>query len=98
MTTSDLASRILLIDDDESIRRDYGRALRSLGFVVDVAADGREAVDLLREKAFDTVISDINMPHMGGMELLRAVRERDLDVPVMLMTGDPCLSTASKAL
>ena len=90
--------RVLLVDDDADVRRDYARMLRRLGYEVDLAEDGKEAMVHLRATAYDAVVSDISMPQMGGLEFLRAVRERDLDVPVVLMTGDPGLGTAVEAV
>jgi YesN/AraC family two-component response regulator len=60
------------------------------------ASDGREAADAAREKSFDVIVSDIAMPEMDGLELLRDVREHDLDVPFVIMTGGP-RSTAPRA-
>lgn len=90
--------KVLLIDDDEDVRRDYGRVLRRLGFAPQMAADGQEAVELLERGSYDVIISDLEMPRMGGMELLRAVRQHDLDVPVVLMTGRPDLTSAMGAV
>ena len=59
---------------------------------------GGQTTEILEKQNFDVIISDISMPGMDGLALLRAVRERDLDVPVLLMTGDPQLETAVKAL
>src|SRR5207253_1817707 len=78
--------------------RIFKRTLVSAGFAVDAASDGAQAVDLLKMGDYDAVVSDITMPGMDGLELLRAVRERDLDMPVILMTGDPALATAMRAL
>ena len=52
----------------------------------------------MRLSEYDTIVSDISMPGMDGLELLRAVRAHDLDVPVVLVTGDPALATAMRAL
>lgn len=89
---------ILLIDDDDDVRRDYGKVLRRLGFAVDTAADGQEAAERLEAKSFDVILSDLEMPRMGGLELLRTVRQHDLDVPVVLMTGRPELGSAMEAV
>ncbi len=89
---------ILLIDDDDDVRRDYGKILRRLGFAVSVACDGVEAAELLDVRAFDVILSDLEMPRMGGLELLRMVRQHDLDVPVVLMTGRPELQSAVEAV
>ncbi len=92
------AGHALVVDDDAALRRDYSRILRSMGFEVSAASDGREAVGMVHAGAFDVVVSDISMPHMGGIALLHAVRGRDLDVPVILMTGRPDFQTAVEAI
>lgn len=90
--------RVLLVDDDQDIRRDYSRILRNLGCVVETAADGADAIQKLGGTSFDLILSDISMPRLTGTAFLRAVRERDLDVPVVLMTGAPSLDTAVEAV
>src|SRR5208337_214381 len=64
----------------------------------EIAVDGRQAVEAVKGRAFDVIVSDINMPGMSGIALLRAVRAQDLDVPVILMTGEPSLETAMEAI
>src|SRR5437763_14054683 len=78
---------ILLVDDEPAIARAYARTLGVAGFTVVTAADGREAADAARDKSFDVIISDIAMPTMDGIELLRTVRDYDLDVHFIIMTG-----------
>ena len=90
--------RVLLVDDDPAVRRDYGRLLRALGCTVATAVDGVDAVAQLGAGAFDLVVSDIGMPGLSGLDFLRAVRERDLDVPVVLITGAPDLEGAVAAV
>jgi DNA-binding NtrC family response regulator len=62
-----------------------------------MAGTGREALRVLSETRCDVVLSDIMMPDMDGIQLLRSVREQDLDVPVLLMTGSPSAETARQA-
>lgn len=98
MALEEQEPRVLLVDDDSSVRRDYARALRRAGWQVDTAADGREAIQALSAARYGVIVSDIAMPGVSGIEFLRAVRQRDLDVPVVLMTGDPVLETAVEAV
>lgn len=80
---------VLLVDDDDGVRTFVKRALEIDGYAVHEAADGAEALDLLRGPASDSglVLSDIVMPVMDGIALaLNVARERP-DLPVMLMTG-----------
>jgi len=91
-------TRLLLADDDEGLRRIFARAFRADGFDVEVAEDGEAALRMLEEHRYDAVLTDISMPRVSGIELLRAVRERDADVPIVLMTGGPDLETALQAI
>jgi EAL domain-containing protein (putative c-di-GMP-specific phosphodiesterase class I)/CheY-like chemotaxis protein len=90
--------RVLLIDDDAGIRKTYLRLLRSYGYLAEVAADGKEAIEKLGIHTFDVILTDIAMPRMNGMEFLRAIREQGLDVPVILMTGVPDIENAAQAV
>jgi EAL domain-containing protein (putative c-di-GMP-specific phosphodiesterase class I)/ActR/RegA family two-component response regulator len=91
-------ARVLLVDDDASVRRDYARALRRAGWEVDTAQDGREAIASLGGNVYGVIVSDIAMPGLSGLEFLREVRQHDLDVPVLLMTGSPGLDSAVEAV
>ena len=91
-------AKVLLVDDDPWILRAYSAALERAGHTVEKASDGDEALERLGSDAFDVIVSDISMPRMSGLEFLRAVREHDLDVPVVLMTGGPNLETAMRAV
>lgn len=90
--------RFLLVDDDPAIIRAYGSALSRHGATVETASNGKEAAERVKSGPFDVIISDISMPEMTGIEFLKAVRAYDLDVPVILMTGDPNLESAIRAV
>jgi EAL domain-containing protein (putative c-di-GMP-specific phosphodiesterase class I) len=90
--------RILVVDDEQSLVRVISRFLTTAGYEVSSAFDGASAVELLADASFDAIVSDIDMPRMNGIRLLQAVRQRDLDVPVVLMTGNPHLETAVQAV
>ncbi|MFN0248591.1 MAG: EAL domain-containing protein [Kofleriaceae bacterium] len=92
--------RVLVTDDDEYMRRVCARALTLEGWEVTLAADGRHAIDAVREAkaGFDCVVSDVNMPELDGFELIAAIRKYDNDLPVLLMTGDPTLDGAVRAI
>jgi len=91
-------TRLLLAEDDELLQRVFARAFRADGYEVDVAADGEAALALVKDKRFDAILTDIAMPRLSGIDLLRAVREHDSDVPIVLMTGGPELATALQAI
>jgi EAL domain-containing protein (putative c-di-GMP-specific phosphodiesterase class I) len=91
-------SEIMVVDDEPVTARGYARTLSAAGFKVSVAHDGREAAALAKTKHFDTIVSDLAMPDMDGLALLRAIRENDLDVPMIFMTGSPALESAMEAI
>jgi EAL domain-containing protein (putative c-di-GMP-specific phosphodiesterase class I)/CheY-like chemotaxis protein len=98
MTTAAAKGRVLMADDEPDLLDAYSSLLTESGFEVTTAGNGRQALERLSEHEFDVLLSDIVMPDMDGLQLLRAVRERDLDLPVLLMTGSPKLETAVQAL
>ena len=89
---------ILLVDDDGAVRRVYRRLLERDGFAVFTASNGIEATRVFEREAIDLIVSDIGMPGMSGVELLKALRLKDLDVPVILMTKNPELESATEAV
>src|SRR5262245_27208362 len=89
---------VLVVDDDVPTARGFGRILTSAGFSVTLAHDGQEAAAAARAQSFDVILSDIAMPGMNGIALMRAVREHDLDVPVILITGGPAIESAVEAM
>lgn len=98
IATSQAAPRVLLVDDDPALLRSFSRLLRTSGYEISTASNGRDAVDQVDAGSFDVIVSDITMPNMDGIQLLRQVREHDLLVPVVLVTGEPAVKTAVQAL
>ena len=90
--------RVLIVEDDRSLQEVYADILLDEGFDVDVASDGAGALRALEAGGFDVILSDVIMPGGTGVDVLRAVRERDLDVPVVLVTGNPSVETAVQAV
>lgn len=90
--------RVLVVDDEPSLLEVVGAMLTEAGWQVDTAPDGREAIVFVDANRYDVVLSDIDMPGMNGVQLLREIRARDLDVPVLLITGHPRIDTAVEAL
>jgi EAL domain-containing protein (putative c-di-GMP-specific phosphodiesterase class I) len=90
--------RILVVDDEPAFAELCAEQLQWAGYAVTVVGSTPEALAALDATAFDGVISDIRMPGISGIELLRQVRERDLLVPVILMTGDANVETAAQAV
>ena len=71
-----MKSRILVVDDEESIREFLEIMLKKEGYEVTCAADGQIALDLIKKKSFDLVISDLQMPNVTGIELLKQVKDQ----------------------
>lgn len=90
--------RILVAEDEPTLLKGLARLLTARGYEVITASNGTEAHDKLRNHAFDLVLTDIAMPECDGLELLQQVRDTDADIPVVLITGEPSVSTAVKAL
>jgi EAL domain-containing protein (putative c-di-GMP-specific phosphodiesterase class I)/CheY-like chemotaxis protein len=90
--------RVLVVDDEASLLRAMARMLTKAGYEVSTAADGMRGVDLLADAPFDAIVSDIDMPRMTGIQFLKNVRQRDAEVPVVLITGNPDLGSAVEAV
>jgi EAL domain-containing protein (putative c-di-GMP-specific phosphodiesterase class I) len=92
------AGRVLVAEDDEALLHAYGRVLRAAGFSVEEVVNAEEAVARIAKGSFDVVVSDIDMPRMSGIDLLRSIRTSDLDMPFVLITGKPTVETATDAI
>jgi EAL domain-containing protein (putative c-di-GMP-specific phosphodiesterase class I)/CheY-like chemotaxis protein len=92
--------RVLVVDDDVGFGDVCARVLDGEGWTVTFADNGRDALGELAASVlpFDCVVSDVKMPDVDGFELVRAMRARDDDIPVLLMTADPTLAGAVRAL
>ncbi len=100
MTVKGNLGRVLVVDDDEQLRRAVGRQLKVEGWSVVDVESGQHAIEAMHEgrEYFDCVVSDVNMPGMDGFQLISAIRQHDDDLPVLLMTGDPSLHGAVRAI
>jgi len=88
---------ILIVDDEEFVRRALARALREGPYEVLEAEDAKSALQLLREKEVDVVISDLKMPGINGLSLLRIIKDHYPDVIRIMLTGFGDMDTAIKA-
>ena len=90
-------SNILIVDDEQSYRQLLSLVFDGDGHTMRTATNGREALRMLREQPADLIISDVKMPDMDGIEMLRAVRETLPDLGVILMTAFASVETAREA-
>lgn len=90
--------RILVVDDEEPVREVIGRRLAREGHRVQGAADGAQAWEAFQRDGFDVVITDLNMPRLGGMELIRRVKESAAQTVTIVLTGYGTLDSAVEAL
>ncbi|MCA1635208.1 MAG: response regulator [Acidobacteria bacterium] len=84
--------KVLLVDDEPSIRLTMGEFLKRAGYEVLTASDGDQADALIKADDIDIAVIDINLPRRSGIELLQALSRREPFVPVIMMTGEPNLS------
>ena len=91
-------AKILVVDDEKSILLLLREALGQWGYQVKTASSGTEALEILRTELFDAMLSDVRMPDMSGLDLLREVRKQDESIEVVMMTGYPTIASAVQAL
>jgi EAL domain-containing protein (putative c-di-GMP-specific phosphodiesterase class I) len=89
---------VLVVDDDDGVLRAYQATMRRWDCDVETADSGRRAIEILGTKHFDVIVTDVNMPEMDGLEFLRAVREQDPEIPIVLVTGNPGIEAATRAV
>jgi DNA-binding response OmpR family regulator len=90
--------KILVVDDEESLRLTMKLKLKAAGFDVDVAEDGEAAIEKLKGQKFDAVLLDINMPRMSGIEALGIIRQQFPQTETIMLTGFADFSTAIECL
>ncbi|HTG01103.1 MAG TPA: sigma-54 dependent transcriptional regulator [Nitrospirota bacterium] len=90
--------RILLIDDDDSLRRVIEFTLVEAGYRVSPASGGEEGLALFGKESFDAVITDITMPGTGGMDVLASIRQQDPSLPVVMITAYGTIESAVQAM
>jgi DNA-binding response OmpR family regulator len=93
-----MIGRVLIIDDEKILRETLTRVLNKAGCDTKAAPDGPKALELIDNQMFDLVYLDIHMPKMDGLQILKEIRNRDSDLPVILLTGYATLQSAVEAL
>jgi DNA-binding NtrC family response regulator len=89
---------ILIIDDDNAIRAGVKRILSKAGYTAEVFCNGQLAIEHLKLKPVDLIISDLKMPGMSGLEVLKAIRELQSEVPIIIITGYSTVDTAVEVM
>lgn len=96
--TRDGRSRVLVVDDESSIRELLAKTLALAEYDVDTAPDGRAALERLRLGHYDLLIADLKMPGMDGLTLIREAKRLKADIPVIIITGFSTESSAIEAV
>lgn len=91
-------ANVLVVDDEGANRYSVSKTLQRVGYMVSEAASGEEALENIQKTLFDVVLTDIRMPGIDGVELLRRIKDEAPDAIVILMTGYATLGTAVEAL
>jgi len=94
----DAEKKLLVIDDEPVIREGVRRILESASFQVETFASGHAALERIKQEAFDLVITDLKMPGMSGMEVLKAIKEIQPDLPVIFITGYSSVDSAVEVM
>jgi len=89
---------ILVVDDDDLFLRVCSAVLKHAGFTVEGIGDPTRVLERLKAGRFDAVVSDVRMPQVDGVQLLKAIRSYDAAIPVLLMTGQPTIEAAIQAI
>jgi excisionase family DNA binding protein len=91
-------TRILVVDDEPPVRELLVRTLADADYDVDQAPDGPTAVELLREHDYDLLITDLKMPGMDGLSVIREARRKSADMPIIVLTGYSTEASAIEAI
>ena len=91
-------ARVLVVDDEQDLAESCAFLLERAGHTARCAFSAQQALELMASESFALVVTDVRMPRMSGMELLAAIKARDPDVEVLLITGYPDLQMAVAAI
>ncbi len=98
MDATNETAHVLVVDDEGAIRYSVSKTLQRVGYNVNEAASGEEALEMMKADRYDVVLTDIRMPGLTGVELLKRIKDIAPDAIVILMTGYASLGTAVEAL
>jgi len=91
-------AKLLVVDDEAHIRAGLQDLLSLMGYHVEEAGSGREALQLLERESYDLMVLDIRMPGIGGVEVMRRIQEQRLDLPIVVLTAHASLNSAIAAI
>jgi DNA-binding NtrC family response regulator len=91
-------ARVLVVDDDAGVRDSMARMLRAAGYTVQTAPSGEEGFELARTDGFDVILSDMRMPGLSGLDILKKLRDVRVDASFIVMTGFGTVDTAVEAM
>ena len=94
----DRRRRILVVDDEEAVLTLFRKTFERAHFDVDTAEDGAAAIECLRNNEYDLIVTDLQMPGIGGLSVIREVRRQGSDVPVVIVTGRSTEASAIEAI
>ncbi len=98
MDSANETAHVLVVDDEGAIRYSVSKTLQRVGYNVSEAASGEDALDSMKKQHYDVILTDIRMPGLTGVELLKRIKDQAPDAIVILMTGYASLGTAVEAL
>jgi len=101
MTTDSHApdtTRVLVVDDEEVVHASLRKILSRLGYAVEGVLSAQDALSKIETSRYQLIITDLMMPEMNGVELMRALRERGCNTPMLMVTGYPTIRTAVQAM
>jgi two-component system, chemotaxis family, chemotaxis protein CheY len=90
--------RVLIVDDEQTVRDLVAKTLTMADYDVDTAADGPSAIDRLNTASYDLLITDLKMPGMDGLSVIREVRRRSTELPIVIITGYSTEASAIEAI
>lgn len=82
-----MAKRILVIDDNESVRKSFTMALESTDYIVDTVSSGEKGIEMVRNNKYDLIYLDLNMPGPDGVETMQTLWESEKDIPFYIITA-----------
>lgn len=97
-TDPDRRRRILVVDDEDAVLTLFRKTFERAHFDVDTAADGAAAIECLRNNEYDLIVTDLQMPGIGGLSVIRELRRQGSDAPVVIVTGRSTEASAIEAI